>query len=666
MKKIYWIFILLLIVCTACKKSSVENNTSTGWTEEDQAFLENIQSLQAEAGDNYKTWSQSMDSLLVINKLQQFFLSDPSVLSATIGSQGIAVQYSNGMRGGLFLNPKRGATKSKMTMDHLPTEPAINTGIKSIVNNKKMVFFAPCYYQFEEHCNITLEGYKKNLPKVGFTFDAVYKDSEATLDRLTQLDGFGIIHLDSHGWAWPNDTEIKEVYFQTWDVLDEEKAKKYADDLKNGTICIPRTFKPSPENEFMQDICLITEKFIISHNDFSKDTVLFFGSFCYSFLGNWDQLPSKCAKGSYLGVDWSVRSGGTAIWAVSLMDSLCDITAKTPFTVGKWILGPVPPKYYFEPDEQRNVSIYYSGDRDLGLWKSLEIETTPITNITQTTATGGGNVKSDGGFPITARGVCLSLSPNPTIADEHTADGNGTGAFVSNLGGLTPNKQYYVRAYATNSQGTMYGNPVTFTTQKGTGETVADIDGNVYHKVTIGTQVWLVENLKVTRYSNGDPVPNVTKNSDWSEIKTGAWCDYENEGSNGITYGHLYNWRTAADPRNICPSGWHVPTDAEWTVLDDYLLFHVGGKMKETGTAHWASPNTGATNESGFTALPGGVRSWGGLFSEIGKMAVFWSSTADSDPNNAYYRQLLYDDDFMYRNIPTFIEDGSSIRCLKD
>jgi len=169
--------------------------------------------------------------------------------------------------------------------------------------------------------------------------------------------------------------------------------------------------------------------------------------------------------------------------------------------------------------------------------------------------------------------------------------------------------------------------------------TVTDIDGNVYKTVKIGNQWWMAENLKVTRYRNGDPIPNITDNHTWVDLSTGAYCNYNNDISNVATYGRLYNWYAVDESRNIAPAGWHVPTDDEWKQLEIYLGMSPteadethwrgtdeGGKLKETGTTHWYSPNTGATNESGFTALPGGYRVSGG-FSSLGFGAYFWSST---------------------------------------
>ncbi len=196
--------------------------------------------------------------------------------------------------------------------------------------------------------------------------------------------------------------------------------------------------------------------------------------------------------------------------------------------------------------------------------------------------------------------------------------------------------------------------------------TVTDIDGNVYHTIQVGNQLWIMENLKVTHYRNGDSIPEVTDNSTWAGLSTGAWCNNNNDAGNGAIYGHLYNWYTVNDSRIIAPEGWHVPTDDDWQILVDYLggSSVAGGKMKETGTTHWNSPNTGATNESGFTALPGGWRyGSNGYFTYIGSSARFWSSS-EFNSSSAWRRILDYD----YSGVERHYSDkkfGSSIRCVR-
>ena len=198
-----------------------------------------------------------------------------------------------------------------------------------------------------------------------------------------------------------------------------------------------------------------------------------------------------------------------------------------------------------------------------------------------------------------------------------------------------------------------------------TGVTVTDIDDNVYHTVTIGTQVWMVENLKTTKYNDGTAIPLVTDGPTWAGLLTPAYCWYNNnEVTYKNTYGPLYNW-FAVNTGKLCPAGWHVPTDAEWGTLITYLgdTTLAGGKLKEAGTVHWASPNTGATNSTGFTALPGGSRYTNGLFYLNGKYGWWWSST-ESSSSDAWHQYMQYNTSLIYRTAGSKII-GFSVRCIK-
>ncbi len=197
--------------------------------------------------------------------------------------------------------------------------------------------------------------------------------------------------------------------------------------------------------------------------------------------------------------------------------------------------------------------------------------------------------------------------------------------------------------------------------------TVTDVDGNVYHTVQIGTQTWMVENLKVSHYRNGEPIPEVTDTTEWGTITTGAFCWYDNDSMYEETYGKMYNWFAVTDTRGIAPVGWHVPSDAEWTTLVNFLggTNTAGGSMKETGTSHWSPPNTGATNASGFTALPGGYRyTDNGSFRKMGNDADWWSSTA-VDASYAWFRNIYFDfatcGRYYYNK-----QNGFSVRCVRD
>lgn len=195
--------------------------------------------------------------------------------------------------------------------------------------------------------------------------------------------------------------------------------------------------------------------------------------------------------------------------------------------------------------------------------------------------------------------------------------------------------------------------------------TVKDIDGNVYKTVKIGGQVWMAENLRTLKCNNGKRIPLITNAKSWKRHKTPAICWYDNNPENKMKYGGLYNWY-AVNTSRLAPKGWHVPTDEEWTTLAKYLGGSnvAGGKLKETSITHWNSPNTGATNESGFSALPGGFRYYDGSFNDLGYNGYWWSATA-YDATYAWYRSLNYDYENVHRN-DYYKVYGFSVRCLRD
>ncbi|MEA3452097.1 MAG: fibrobacter succinogenes major paralogous domain-containing protein, partial [Bacteroidota bacterium] len=209
--------------------------------------------------------------------------------------------------------------------------------------------------------------------------------------------------------------------------------------------------------------------------------------------------------------------------------------------------------------------------------------------------------------------------------------------------------------------------------------TCTDGDGNNYAVVKIGGQTWMAENIKTTSYTNSDAIPLVTDNTEWGNLEDNdtdkAYCFYDNDEGNADIYGALYTYAAATNGDNsgtgvqgVCPTGWHVPSDAEWIELTDYLdgTNVAGGKMKETGTTHWSNPNTGATNESGFSALPGGMRynNSAGTFINASLYGNWWSATED-DSSLAWNRSLYYDDVDMYR-ANSFKSSGFSVRCVRD
>jgi len=319
---------------------------------------------------------------------------------------------------------------------------------------------------------------------------------------------------------------------------------------------------------------------------------------------------------------------------------------------------------------------------------SPAVTTTSISNIGASSAQGGGNVTSDGGATVTARGVCWSTSSNPTTSDFTSSNGTGIGSYTSNLTGLNPLTTYYVRAYATNNAGTEYGSQVSFTTLWDNSP-VTDYDGNTYGTRQIGNQIWMGENLQVTHYADGTSISLVTGTTAWSNLgSTGkGYCWYNNnESSYSNPYGALYTWAAATNGsssssnpsglQGVCPSGWHLPSDDEWKEMEKYLGMSQiqvegidfrgtdeGGKLKETQTEHWSSPNTGATNSTGFTGLPGGGR-YENSFNDLGATGYHWTATS-FDTNRAWYRGLGYSSALVHRFYYQK-NDGFSVRCVKD
>lgn len=304
------------------------------------------------------------------------------------------------------------------------------------------------------------------------------------------------------------------------------------------------------------------------------------------------------------------------------------------------------------------------------------VTTADITSITQTTAVSGGNITSGWGATITAKGVCWSPNQNPTVADSKTTDYSGNGIFTSNLTGLAAGTPYHVRAYATNSAGTAYGTQKDFTTASEvsaivfnpalTYGTVSDIEGNIYKTIRIGTQTWMAENLKTTKYNDGTAIPFVTESTVWKNLTDPGYCWYNNDIGFKTVYGALYNWHAASSGK-LCPTGWHVFNETDYMLLETSVgsAGTAGGKMKEIGTTHWLGPNAGADNGSGFTGLPGGRRRYDAVFISMGNLGYFWSSSEDCEAGYAFMG-ILHHNSTQIEGETCSLSNGMSVRCVKD
>ncbi len=326
-------------------------------------------------------------------------------------------------------------------------------------------------------------------------------------------------------------------------------------------------------------------------------------------------------------------------------------------------------RYHVRAFAENSVGVAYGNDVEFVTSTAPpSVTTVQVTNIAAVTATCGGNITYDGGAQITSRGVCWSTSPQPDITDSHSSDGTGSGSFPSTLTNLSPATIYYVRAYASNGSWTVYGEEFSFRTK------LSDVQGNLYNTVVIGTKLWMAENLRATSLNNNTPISEITDNAQWVSVNTPAYCWYNNDVSFKPTYGALYNWYSV-NSGQLCPDGWHVPTDDEFNLMETTLGMAAdqagvwgwrgtdhGLKMKNT--TGWEESGNG-TNSSGFTALPGGYRfGLDGMFM-LQSTITYWWTASEHDADRGWYRRLDSSSDQVYR-ASTSKKGGKYVRCVKN
>ena len=367
-------------------------------------------------------------------------------------------------------------------------------------------------------------------------------------------------------------------------------------------------------------------------------------------------------------------------------------------------------------EDQKEVGHSVRCVRNLSLVALPKIKTDTITDITFDSAISGGEVFVDGNLRVAKRGVCYSTTPSPTYTENNsTSDSLGFGKFTSVLTGLSANTTYYVRAYALRYTGqlvnmfadihhinnntnivitdTIYGEVKSFTTKPDprvivfnpnlTYGSVTDVDGNAYNTIIIGNQEWMAENLKVTKYQNGENIDNIQDGNQWNATSQGAWVYYGNDSTSNAVFGKLYNYFAVSDTRNVCPTGWKVPSETDWATLEKTVGLTAeetsqsgfrGGenslKLKETGNAHWLDQNdfmgggsvttNSSTNDAGFTGLPGGYRGTpNGDFGGLNNQGYFWGIPHLSA------RVLINHNGNIFKNVNDPEQFGMSVRCLK-
>ena len=427
------------------------------------------------------------------------------------------------------------------------------------------------------------------------------------------------------------------------------------------SVILKGCHKPKPEDQYPNSNTDYDPRVSIAVSSISDSSVVISGAITNTTY----RTITDC------GIYWSTTRN--RIWLENNIDNI----KLDNFSFCDTLTGLIPNTIYYVAVAVKftdHVSIIVRGDNS----SIISFETLPLLPIVLTSAIieytkyfaiVGGMVTDQGMTPLIERGLYWGLSTNPETSGTKTEMGNGLGGYSTKITGLSPNTNYYIKAYATNNNGTGYGSEQYFNSGNDTTfPKVSDVDGNVYPIVTIGKQVWMSENLKTTTYNDNISIPITSDNNSWSALTTPAYCWYNNdEPKYKITFGALYNWYAVSSGK-LCPSGWHVPSKDEWTSLSTYLGGDdiAGGKLKESGTTHWLSPNTSATNEIGFTALPGGQRTYTGGFDGNGAYCEWWSST-EYGIKIAWFIGIYNISGYLLSgSVGDDKKSGLSVRCVRD
>lgn len=340
------------------------------------------------------------------------------------------------------------------------------------------------------------------------------------------------------------------------------------------------------------------------------------------------------------------------------------------------------------------IFVFQSCNENDDTENSLPVVTTnAVSEVSNNTAVCGGEITFDGGSPIIEKGVCWSLTSNPTIADSVTSNGSGTGAFTSNIIGLSDSTTYYVRAYATNSQGTAYGAEIVFTTldthvtpyEIVTG-TTTDQEGNEYTTLTIGSQIWMASNLRTTSFNDDVAILEVTSTSEWSALSSSAQRLHANlvEPDSIEYYGRMYNWY-AVNTGKLCPTGWHVPSASEWDEFVNFLVEHgynydnsttenkigkaiasqIDWEVYGSESVGTVGNNTSENNSTGFAGFPGGYTDANGMTYSFHYSSYWWTST-EFNTTGATSRYLSTGSESLGMYEQTDKRNGFYVRCVKN
>jgi len=358
-------FVIVVFLLNGCTKE--ENPIDSG----NDQFVQEIQSIIIQSQEshyaNFENMLLQMDTVQAIDSIANLISLDENVDWVETSAQGIAILYKNGIKGGLFINPKDiGTTPLSYPRKKISSHELDRLNIENVIPvYKKVVLINPHYSERMTYTEELITKYNDWFPEAGYETPIIYKGSQATLDLFASLSNFGVIHIYSHGWAWPDENTMTDVYLQTGENWTATQLLNYMEDYKTNTVIIGASKDGSK--------FYISSKFLINKNNFTDKNTLIYGGFCYSFEGQWLFDMSAEKVGGYFGFSWSVYTNKNQEWAKDLFFVLLDRSSPEPTTVTDWLQNPFPPKQYYDTQDKKDVHLWYTGKSDLALLKKAEV-----------------------------------------------------------------------------------------------------------------------------------------------------------------------------------------------------------------------------------------------------------------------------------------------------
>ena len=502
MKRIIPLFSLSVIIFLGC--SNEESPTETNSTLDTELVYEQVVTPQENNYNLLENLLNEMDTLSAMDSVLNVFLQDSLIEWGKADEQGIAIQYKSGIRGGIFFNPldipDSGGT---ITSNYNNSKISKRNNSNNITPNSKKTIFINPHYSYPERkkwADQIIDDYNDWFPAAGYQKPIIYKDGDATLQRFEELNGYGVIHIYSHGWAWPSKNDVKEVYLMTGERYSAASFNKYKQQIVNGIIPIVKLYGGTH--------FYISPKFISDNNNFKTDTTLIYGGFCTSYLGSWPETMHYTAgAGGYFGFDWIVNTDYACKWSLDLFDDLTNTSNNPPTTVTSW-MNNSKPKWHWQPWGAKYTNLKYLGYADLALLEKSDNVVDFSYNWCEIHFGADGIYDSP---PTNAEVSVVGSGPGSFTSNKFTAVWNNTIVCLLDTGRITVTidhatlmAEYSVIHY---SHDTCFDNDITYTSYfEGSGVPLSVTENNTLEFQVYGLDACSfaskVESER--RYENGD------------------------------------------------------------------------------------------------------------------------------------------------------------------